>query len=347
MPNEYKNHIDLREETIGKEKQTELISDILKNGTFLPNTVTYKDIDDAFKTWVEDELEITDVNGRKFPTMVLFSNQRFSEYTQSWKFTDTNNNLLLNFKSITRENNPNYGKIQNGYWNIPGKDRFYTMKKQIALDDNGSESLLVLKMRQPTAIDFNFKLSIFTTQYSSINEFNTKINQLFNARQWYIRPNNHYMPMTLENISDESSYNIDDRQFYGQTYQIKVMGYILTEDDYRVDEVPLKYGYNVSFLKVNRPLPDVEIEECEEDGKEKITIIFPEKGVKNVAEFKMDEDIQINEIKLDNIFNNYKIFINENKIDSITPIFIKENDIVKIVISKQIKNMEAKMYLFS
>ena len=69
------------------------------------------------------------------------------------------------------------------------------------------------------------------------------INKSFNSRQCYITPNNHYMPMTLESISDESSYNIDDRQFYGQTYQIKVMGYIITEDDYRVEEVPLKRGF--------------------------------------------------------------------------------------------------------
>ena len=35
------------------------------------------------------------------------------------------------------------------------------------------------------------------------------------------------MPMFLDAINDESEYTIDDRKFYSQSYQIKVMGYII------------------------------------------------------------------------------------------------------------------------
>ena len=202
MAEEYKNYLDIHDQAVGDERRYELMSEILKNGTFLPKTVEYKDIDEDFKRWVEEELKIVSDNGKEFPTMTLFSNQRFSEYTQSWRFTDKDKNLLLNFKSINRENNPQYGKIQNGYWNIPREDRFYTIKKQIVLDDNGSESFLVLKMHQPMAIDLTYRLSIFTNKYQSINEFNTLVNRMFRARQCYIRPNGHFMPMTLESISD-------------------------------------------------------------------------------------------------------------------------------------------------
>ena len=123
MSREYKNYLQLTDVIEGNERREEMLSNITKNATLLPETITYKDIDEAFKSWVENELAITSNNGKEFPTMILYSNQRFSEYTQSWKYTDSNNNLLLNFKTITRENNPQYGKIQNGYWNIPG-DRF-------------------------------------------------------------------------------------------------------------------------------------------------------------------------------------------------------------------------------
>ena len=46
--------------------------------------------------------------------------------------------------------------------------------------------------------------------------------------------------MTLDGVQDESNYQIDDRQFYGQSYNIKVMAYIITEEDYRVEQIPLK-----------------------------------------------------------------------------------------------------------
>ena len=59
----------------------------LKDGTPFPNPLTYEDIDREFKKWVENSLEMS-YEGKKLPTMTLFSNQRFSEYMQSWKFTD-------------------------------------------------------------------------------------------------------------------------------------------------------------------------------------------------------------------------------------------------------------------
>jgi hypothetical protein len=44
--------------------------------------------------------------------------------------------------------------------------------------------------------------------------------------------------MELNSISDESEYTIDDRKYYSQTYQIKVLGYIITDDDYIVTKIP-------------------------------------------------------------------------------------------------------------
>lgn len=347
MSQEYKNYIQLTDVVEGKERQVDLITNILDGNAYLPETVTYKNIDESFKSWVENELKITSKDGKEFPTMVLFSNQRFSEYTQSWRYVDTNNNLLLNFKTIMRENNPQYGKIQNGYWNIPG-DRFYTIKKQIVVNEDGSESFLVTKMKQPTAIDLSYKISIFTTQYDSINTFNQMMNQLFNSRQCYISPNNHYMPMTLEGIGDESSYNLDDRQFYGQNYQIKVMGYILTEDDYRVDEVPLKQGLITPLtIRSKKNYPVAEIDESEETGRQFITITFPEKGIKNNVTFTMDDDFNSTNIEVTNMFNNYKIYVNDELIPQNSTLHLKKLDVVKIVISKQDKNKEGKMVIFS
>ena len=346
MAKDYKNYIDLHHHSTGDERRLEMLSDILKSGTFLPKTVEYKDIDEDFVRWVENELKITSDDGKEFPTIKLFSNQRFSEYTQSWKHTDSNNNILLNFKSVTRENNPQFGQIQSGYWNIPGKDKFYLMKRQLVLDDNGSESLLDLKMRQPTAIDLMYKLTVFTTQYHSVNDFNTLINKSFNSRQCYLKPNGHFMPMTLEGISDESTYSIDDRQFYGQTYTIKVMGYIITEDDYRVEEVPYKRGATFPVMTFKRNAPEVEIDECDgNDGLVVLSVYYPEKGVNTVASFTIDTDVTINKIEVENLFNNYEIMVNGEPRSKTGKILLLDGDKVKIRANKQNKREEAKMIL--
>ena len=345
MSNEYKNYIELHHQVTGDDRRLEMMSEALQSGSFLPETVEYKDIDEAFTKWVEKDLSIASDDGNEFPTMILFSNQRFSEYSQSWKYTDSNNNLLLNFKTITRQNNPEYGKIQDGLWNIPNDGRFYTMKKQLVLDDNGSESFLVLKMKQPTAIDLNYKVSVFTTQYHSINEFNMMVNKLFNARQCYIQPNGHYMAMTLEGISDESTYSIDDRQFYGQTFNIRVMAYIITKDDYRVDEVPYKEGVTFPVMKLNKTKPDVYIEGCEHNDNIMITINYPVNCSASKTEFTIDTDVVINNIQLKNLYRNYKIYVNDEERDKSGNIILNNNDIVKIRASRQIKNEEAVMIL--
>ena len=348
QPRKYLNHLELKKPIFGNEERYELLKNVMENGTFLPKPVDYKDIDSAFKEWVDNRLKIS-CNGKILPTMVLFSNQRFTEYSQTWKYVDDNNNLILNFKTIMRENNPEYGQIQSGLWNIPG-ERFYLMKKQIVLDDNGSESVLALKMRIPTAIDFIFTVSIFTTYFELINEFNKKVNKRFQARQDYIAPNGYFMPMTLENISDKSSYQIDDRQFYSQSFEIKVMGYVIDEDDFRVEEQPLKTGVSFGGM-LTKKKANIEIEEydnpCNDPGKADeyypkkidINIIFP--SCVTGVNFDMDTNFIIDSFELDNIRNNYIFYINDEKLDNIVGIKICDGDNIELKITQLKSSLES------
>ena len=140
------NHIDLVDNvSVGNVRQREILQQPFNKAAVLPKTVTLRDMDDAFKDWVKT-LRMVAEDGTEYPTISLFSNQRFSEYSQSWSHTDDNNNLLLNFKTVTRDNNPQYGKIQSGLWNIPG-DRFYRIKRYKVLDENGIGFLVDLRMR--------------------------------------------------------------------------------------------------------------------------------------------------------------------------------------------------------
>ena len=340
-PKKYLNHIDLDKKAVGNERRLEMLGDILKGSTFLPRPVVYADIDRAFKEWVEDSLKIS-YNDKILPTMVLYSNQRFTEYSQTWQFTDENKNLILNFKTITRDNNPEYGHIQGGLWNIPGDDRFYPMIRKVVLDDNGSESFLDLEMRQPMAIDFMYHVSIFTTNLKPINEFNMLVNDRFKARQAYIKPNEHFMPMTLENISDKSSYEINDRQFYSQSYDIKVLGYVIKEDDFRVKESPLKFGTRWYGGILKRKAANIEIEEyvnpCNEpdpyDGTyfKPITIVvtFPE--CVRETEFQIDTDFVFTGAELVNA-RRYILSVNGDEITECN-VLIEEGALIRLAIKR-------------
>ena len=324
------NYLNVDNNYTGNERRDEIAAMPFDKSALCPKTVVYKDIDDEFRIWCQNLKIVTD-SGVEFPTMTLYSNQRFSEYSQSWKYVDDNNNLLLNFKTVNRESNPMNGSIQSGLWNIPG-DRFYTIKRLKVLDDNGTESLVSVKLKQPTAIDLNFKLSLFTNMYQKINEFNMLINELFASKQCYIAPNGYYMPMTLESVGDESEYSLDDRQFYSQTYTIRVHGFILTEDDIRVYEEPIKVKGNICGL--NKRLASVEIEDlpCTEKNEYKVEIMINFPKCVREARFTMDESIIIDAFSYENLVSTCTLYVNGIIVDKPIGKKIMEDDVVKITV---------------
>jgi hypothetical protein len=76
-----KNTLYLNQPNDPVEQRLSYVKEILKESTFLPKTVKYSDIDEAFVEWVENELKMT-YEEELIPTYALFSNQRYSEYMQ-------------------------------------------------------------------------------------------------------------------------------------------------------------------------------------------------------------------------------------------------------------------------
>ena len=232
----FKNFMGYDNQPDPKELRLNFDKEELKDGSPFPNPLTYEDIDREFKKWVENSLEIS-YEGQRLPTMTLFSNQRFSEYMQSWKFTDENQNPILNFKAISRENNPKSGTINGESKNIPG-EHTWLMKRVVATDKNNREYYIEYRMKQPFGVDLIYKVSLFTNKYELLNKFNQLVNDRFKGIDAYIRPNGHYISMKLDDISDDSEYSLDDRQYYSQSYTITVRAYIIPEDSFIVHEVP-------------------------------------------------------------------------------------------------------------
>ena len=261
----YKNYLNIHHTPDPIERRMNLIKGAIGKGTALPHPVVYEDIDKAFKEWVEKDLYIS-FEGKELPTEVLYSNQRFSEYLQTWKYTDENNNVLLNFKTVTRENNPSFGKDQGGFYNIPGEP-FFLMARQIAHRENGQLFYVDYKMRQPFAIDLSYKINIVSNKLTLINDFNILVNNKFKSKQCYLEINGHHMPMLLENVSDESEYSVSDRQFYSQSFTITLQAYIIRREDFRVEERPvmaIKYMGDAEMQrkKMVSLVPDVGGDEC-------------------------------------------------------------------------------------
>lgn len=306
---------------------------ILEKSPIFPKSLEYDDIDNAVFEFVDKNIDIS-VNGKLVPTYTLYSNQRFSEYTQMWEHTDENGNLYLDFKTINREKNPSLGGNQGEKWNIPGR-RKYTLLQREVLEDNGTECYEIYTMTQPYAVDLTYTISFVTTTNDNLNKFNQKINKLFAPRQCYIRPNGHYIPMVIQEVSDETSYSISERKFYVQTVGIKVMAYIIEPEDFEVKKFPKRVN-TIMEGDTFRKKVCVEIEEEDNPMKNKtlnVNITFEPYHYK--TEFVFDTDMTVEKIVTENV-RNVRVMINDELYYTDKSFKIKNNDNVIV----QIKPIE-------
>ena len=332
QPKKNMTQIKFRDKAFGTERRRNYPKEILYKETELPKPLNYDDIDFSFEEFVKES--VAKFNNTIYPVFTLYSNQRFSEYSQNWKHTDEDGNLLLNFITINRDNNPKPGSNQGELWNIPG-DRYYTMLIKSVLEDNGTESYEIYSMKQPYAVDLTYRINFMTSTYENINDFNNRINELFKSRQYYIRPNGHFIPMIVEEINDETSYSIDERRFFLQSIGIKVMAYIINKEDFKVEKKPKRI---MMFIEgdTKRPAPTVDIDEYETNNPlefRSIDLTIGFESYHDKVEFDIDTDMNVNTIKKTNV-RNLRVFVND------TPYFVekgfklKNGDNVKIKINK-------------
>lgn len=320
-----------KDETNGNIIRKSYAQDIMHKAPIFPKPLEYADIDAAFKDFVENELGLT-VNDKDVPTFTLFSNQRFSEYSQTWEHSDEEGNLILNFKTINRTTNPQGGENQGNLWNIPG-NRFYTVFQRSVLEDNGTESIEVYSMKQPYAVNLEYRVSFITDLFENLSIFNEMVNDLFKSRQYYIRPNNHWIPLLLENVSDESKYSVSDYRFYTQTVTIKALGYIIHEEDIKVEKFPKRIHMGLVGDKKKSKV-SIDIEESEDElinQTIKLSLNFEEWHDK--AEFEIDTDMDIKEIEKINV-RTMRIFVNDTPIYYNKGFKVKNGDKIRIRISQ-------------
>ena len=313
------NKLQLVDKKIGSNRIDRMTNELFSNGNILPKPVTQNEIHDALIDFVNKKIELV-YGGVKIPAFYL-NQQRFSEFSKTWEYADENKNILSNFIIITRENNPKKGTIYGDLNNIPGND-FYTIGTSEKFV-SGKNILISYKMKQPYAIDYIYEIKIVSNKLDLLNIFNNKVNNEFKSKQSYIKPNGHYMPVLLEDISDESDYELDERKVFIQTFTFRIMGYVINEEDLIIEEniCGLLSNFEIDGLKNKRKLNH-------KNGN--IIVDFPV-NAKNIIELKSDDYYDIINIGTDNIFD-YIIKINGIIVEDIFE--IKKYDKINIKINK-------------
>ena len=335
MQKGYLTNINIKAQKIGPDRKQEILDGIADKNTYLPRGVMEEDMDETVIDFIQSDKRLSlSIDGVKVPVIFL-TIQRWIEFTKTWQFSDKYKDIQLPFITIIRQPDIQQGQNQAGLWNIPG-NRTYTYMK-VPTFDGVRHGVDLYKVPQPTSVDLTYEVRLFTNKMKDLNRFNNKIQRAFQSRQCYINVNGHPMPLHLENIGDES--NIDDfenRRFYIQMFEMKLLGYILDEEDFEVTPT-LNRTMVAMEVEESKITPDVVFNTNKKGNVAVYSFVFKPKTNSSFS-FVAKYNISFTQLTEIADLSRIVILINGNGVfDGLiltSPIIIKENDLVTIKVYK-------------
>jgi hypothetical protein len=236
--NNFNKKYIIKPNSVGYERRQEISDDISQNTGFLPVGIHLKDIDQAFVDFItslkiKGEVVVDKVKTIRDIPVIFLTNQKWSEFSRTWEFTNELKEISLPFITIIRKPDTQIGTGQNGYYNIPGRQSWVYYK--VPTNDGGRLGVDNYKIPQPTAVDLNYEVRVFSNKLVTINSVNEKIFIEFDSLQRYINVLKHPMPIKFNSNNDESTLNdFENRRMYINMFDMTVQGYILDESEFEI-----------------------------------------------------------------------------------------------------------------
>jgi len=232
FPKQVKKQIQLVPPKTLSARREQLLEYINKDGTYLPNSVLHADLDKGMLEFVKDELR-TVVSGKVVPTVdILITTQNWSQFTETWNFVDLDKNVSPPFITTVRNPEVKYGSNPALLYTIPNRKQYYYAT--VPTWDGQRKGMDIYTIPQPVPVDITYSVKFICNRMRELNELNKNVLQKFSSRQAYTFIKGQYVPLVLQNISDESVVDLDKRKYYIQSYEFLMMGYLIDEEEFEV-----------------------------------------------------------------------------------------------------------------
>jgi hypothetical protein len=232
FPKQVKKQIQLVPPKTLSARREQLLEYINKDGTYLPNSVLHADLDKGMLEFVKEELR-TVVSGKVVPTVdVLITTQNWSQFTETWNFVDSDFNVSPPFITTVRNPEVKSGSNPALLYTIPNRKQYYYAT--VPTWDGQRKGMDIYTIPQPVPVDITYSVKFICNRMRELNELNKNVLQKFSSRQAYTFIKGQYVPIILQNISDESVVDLDKRKYYIQSYEFLMMGYLIDEEEFEV-----------------------------------------------------------------------------------------------------------------
>jgi hypothetical protein len=232
FPKKIKKTFELSNKRTLYPRRVQLFDKINEKGTFLPKSILHADLDRGFLDFTKNELEIT-TDGKKIPVVdVIITTQNWSQFVETKNFQDLDKNITPPFLSVVRNPEVKYGTNPALLYTIPVRKQFYYVS--VPSFDGNRLNTDLYKIPQPVPVDIVYSIKIVCNRMRELNTLNKKILQTFSSRQAYCVIKGHYIPIILNNITDESVMDIEKRKYYIQSYEFIMLGFLIDEEEFEI-----------------------------------------------------------------------------------------------------------------
>jgi hypothetical protein len=334
LPKKVKPTLPLVQQKTLSERRQELLQYITKDGTFLPKSVLHADLDRGMLDFVKEELKII-VDGKTIPTIDrIITTQNWSQYVETALFVDLDYNPSPPFITLVRSPEVKYGTNPSLQYTIPNRKQFYYAS--VPTWNGNVAGMDIYTIPQPVSVDIKYSLKIVCNRMRELNQLNKVILQNFSSRQAYRFIKGQYVPIILDNISDESQLNLDARKYFVQNYDFTMLGYLIDEEEFEVkpaiQRVFQVFELEERIISRQKPL---------ENNPNKFETKFLFVVGNNILSDVVDYTINVSWLKSINV-SSFDLYINENYYGTdILNFQLNTNDIIRIEVIKTDDNQES------
>jgi hypothetical protein len=198
---------------------------------YLPRTILLEDIDQILFDYVNQDGMKCVLDNNAVPTFYL-DNDRWGEFSKTWKFMDNDNNVPTPYITVRRmDKQP--GTRLGVKFRIPQPRKFRYLN--VPIMDAGEIIYLQFKMPEPVNVDLTYEVALFTKYRVDVNQYDEQVLKNFASRQDYVFIKGSPMPLLFEGFAEANPIeNIDGDRFFVSKYALKIQGFIRDEKEFEI-----------------------------------------------------------------------------------------------------------------
>jgi len=232
LPKQVKPTLPLVPKKTLSARREQLLEYINEDGTYLPKSVLHADLDRGMLDFVKQDLQVV-TSGKIVPMVdIIITTQNWTQYVETALFTNLDYNPEPPFITVVRQPEVKFGTNPSLQYTIPNRKQFYYAS--VPTWNGNEQGMDIYTIPQPVPVDINYSVKIICNRMRELNQLNKIVMQKFSSRQAYTFIKGQYVPIVLNNISDESQMNMDARKYFVQNYDFTMLGYLIDEEEFQV-----------------------------------------------------------------------------------------------------------------